>query len=585
MPWPGSARTVAAMPTTTSVLSDLHHEVRGAGPAVLFISGASGDADHFARAAERLAGEFTAVAYDRRGCSRSARLRDGEMMSIAAQADDAAALIEELELAPAIVFGTSGGGDIALELIARRPELVRGAIVHEPALIALAGEAEAGDPDLQPVVELATVDPRRAMESFVRAHTSDATFEALDPQLRERILDNGAHFFSRELAAFAGYVPDVERIRADDVPLRLLVSQDGAPQLIRATTRLAEQLGLAVEPIPGHHAPYLQQPEAFAEELRPILRRLSRQVAQQVNGIRLYCEEHGSGAPILCIHGAGGTALAWAGAVDELARLGRVIAYDRRGCARSERPQPYVRTSVAEHADDAAALLDALAAAPAIVVGRSYGGTVAADLALRYPDYVRALVLLEPDAPRELAPTAAAWVDALAGRLRHVAAREGVDAVAEALICEVAGKDAWRSFPDEIRQMLTGNGAAILAELEGEWWLQADAAALATIQQPALLVAAAGSPPELREPIEALAQALPNGRTALVGGGHLIDPAAPEVIAFIEEVLVADWHQYGAAESWGTGSRYATLISRTTSKTPLTTTSSTTSSTAARRSS
>ena len=96
-----------------------------------------------------------------------------------------------------------------------------------------------------------------------------------------------------------------------------------------------------------------------------------------------------------------------------------MIAYDRRGCARSERPQPYERTSVAEHADDAAALLDALSAAPAIVIGRSYGGTVAADLALRHPDRVRALVLLEPDASRELAPAAAAWVDAVRDRLRQ----------------------------------------------------------------------------------------------------------------------------------------------------------------------
>ncbi|MDP9188407.1 MAG: alpha/beta hydrolase, partial [Actinomycetota bacterium] len=62
------------MPTTANVLADLHHEVRGSGPPVLFISGASGDAGHFAGAAARLADEFTAVAYDRRGCSRSAGL-------------------------------------------------------------------------------------------------------------------------------------------------------------------------------------------------------------------------------------------------------------------------------------------------------------------------------------------------------------------------------------------------------------------------------------------------------------------------------------------------------------------------------
>jgi pimeloyl-ACP methyl ester carboxylesterase len=266
------ARTVAAMPT-----SDLHHDVRGSGPPVLFISGASGDAGHFARTALRLAGEFTTVAYDRRGCARSAPLHDGEVMSIEAQADDAAQLIEQLGLAPAIVFGTSGGGDIALELVARWPGLVRGAIVHEPALLTLAGEPEPGDVDLQPIVELAGDDPRRAMEAFVRVSTSDATFEALDPRLRERMLGNGSHFFSQELMAFGGYIPDAERTRASQVPIRLLVGQDGSPQLIRATARLAEQLGLTVEQISGHHAPYLQQPEAFAEELRPILKQLSGQ--------------------------------------------------------------------------------------------------------------------------------------------------------------------------------------------------------------------------------------------------------------------------------------------------------------------
>ncbi len=256
-----------------------------------------------------------------------------------------------------------------------------------------------------------------------------------------------------------------------------------------------------------------------------------------VNGVRLYYEEHGSGAPILCIHGCSSSALVWSDAVRELARLGRVISYDRRGCTRSERPEPYERTSVAEHADDAAGLVDALGAAPAVVIGRSYGATVATDLALRYPDRVRAVVLLEGDAPRELAPATAEWMDALADHLRQVAAHDGVDAVAEALFGEVLGESAWRSFPEELRRMFTQNGPAILAELQGEWWLQADTAALASIEQPVLLVAATDSRPELREPTVALADALPNARTALVSGGHLINPAAPEVQAFIAEVL------------------------------------------------
>lgn len=258
---------------------------------------------------------------------------------------------------------------------------------------------------------------------------------------------------------------------------------------------------------------------------------------QQLNGVSLFFEEAGDGAPILLVHGCGGSALGFAEAAAELARYGRVISYDRRGCNRSERPVPYERTSVAEHADDAAALLDALGAEPAIVIGRSYGGTVAADLAIRHPERVRAIVLLEPDAPPAMAPAAAAWIDRFTDRLLEVAASDGVDAVGRELIVGVAGEDAWHSFPEEWRQVLTGNGPAILAELRGEWWMDADREALEKIEQPALLVMAAESPPEFHEPIEALAGAIPGSRVVSVGGDHIIDPAAPEVVEFIEAVL------------------------------------------------
>jgi hypothetical protein len=113
------------------------------------------------------------------------------------------------------------------------------------------------------------------MEAFVRLHTDDATFEALDPMLRERILQNGARFFAQQLAAFVAYVPAVERIRVAGVPLRLLGSREGVPLLIAATERLAGELGIEVESLSGHHAPYLRHPEAFAGELRPILRELA----------------------------------------------------------------------------------------------------------------------------------------------------------------------------------------------------------------------------------------------------------------------------------------------------------------------
>lgn len=95
------------------------------------------------------------------------------------------------------------------------------------------------------------------------------------------------------------------------------------------------------------------------------------------NRVELYVEELGEGGAILCIHGTSGSALTWQETANELAKRGRAIVYDRRGSFRSEGPEPYKSTDVSKHADDAAGLLDALSATPAIVIGRSYGGDIA----------------------------------------------------------------------------------------------------------------------------------------------------------------------------------------------------------------
>lgn len=275
----------------------------------------------------------------------------------------------------------------------------------------------------------------------------------------------------------------------------------------------------------------------------------------QLPAIRLYYEEHGVGDPILCIHGTSSSALIWGKAVEEeLARVGRVIVYDRRGCTRSQRPQPYFTTSVSEHADDAAALLKALAAIPAIVIGRSYGGEVAIDLALRYPERMRALVLLEA-AILSLSPDAQRWAEELDDSVRSAVATRGVEAVAEVFLCRVLGDATWERFPAAAKRMFTDNGPAILAEFAGGG-LQVDPAALATIRQPTLLVAAADSPAVFRQMTEAMAAAIPNARTVLVRGGHLVNPAEPAVLSFIQEVLA------GAPNGPATARRASTQASR-----------------------
>lgn len=88
--------------------AEIYHEVRGSGPPVLFIQGATGDGGTF----ERLADEFTVVTYDRRGNSRSPRPEGWTSTSMDEQADDATGLIEALGLAPALRERMLGNAEV-----------------------------------------------------------------------------------------------------------------------------------------------------------------------------------------------------------------------------------------------------------------------------------------------------------------------------------------------------------------------------------------------------------------------------------------------------------------------------------------
>ena len=113
-----------------------------------------------------------------------------------------------------------------------------------------------------------------------------------------------------------------------------------------------------------------------------------------VNGVRLYYELHGSGEPLVLVHGSWGDARSWRLVVPGLAESFRVVVYDRRGHSRSQRPD--TPGSVDEDGDDLAALLEALDLAPAHVVTNSYGGNIALRLATRRPEVFRSLSCHEP---------------------------------------------------------------------------------------------------------------------------------------------------------------------------------------------
>ena len=99
-------------------------------PALLFSPSMFFDTRMFAAQARRFSERFRVVRYDLRGQGESAR-HPREELDMDTLAEDAAALIEALGLAPCTFVGNSMGGFIALRLAARRPELLRSAVVLE----------------------------------------------------------------------------------------------------------------------------------------------------------------------------------------------------------------------------------------------------------------------------------------------------------------------------------------------------------------------------------------------------------------------------------------------------------------------
>jgi pimeloyl-ACP methyl ester carboxylesterase len=106
---------------------------------------------------------------------------------------------------------------------------------------------------------------------------------------------------------------------------------------------------------------------------------------------RLYWESVGAGDPVLLIHGLGLSGGAWWRTVDALAPTMRVITFDHRGIGQSE-SLTYAYTTEAM-ADDAVSILDHLAIDGVHLYGFSLGGMAAQQVALRYPERVRSLVL------------------------------------------------------------------------------------------------------------------------------------------------------------------------------------------------
>jgi 3-oxoadipate enol-lactonase len=110
------------------------------------------------------------------------------------------------------------------------------------------------------------------------------------------------------------------------------------------------------------------------------------------NGVSLYYELAGAGERLLSISGTGGDLRHKPGLAEgPLGHAFEVLSYDQRGLGQSSLPPwPY---AMADFAADAAALLDAVGWDDCLLIGVSFGGMVAQEVAIRHPERVRRLVL------------------------------------------------------------------------------------------------------------------------------------------------------------------------------------------------
>jgi pimeloyl-ACP methyl ester carboxylesterase len=233
----------------------------------------------------------TVVTYDPRGVERSKRTDGSGELSPEQHADDLAALIETLDAGPVDLFASSGGAVNALALVARRPELVRRVVAHEPPLAGLVPDAEyalAACEDIYQTYQRDGMGP--AMAKFIAITQYDGQIPAdytsqpaPDPAMFGLPTeDDGSRddaLLGQNLRGCTSYQPDVDALAKSTDRLVIAVGEESSRQLARrGGEAIAERLGLTPIVFPSNHGGFLGdeygmpgKPEEFAGKLRETL--------------------------------------------------------------------------------------------------------------------------------------------------------------------------------------------------------------------------------------------------------------------------------------------------------------------------
>jgi pimeloyl-ACP methyl ester carboxylesterase len=258
----------------------------------------------------------------------------------------------------------------------------------------------------------------------------------------------------------------------------------------------------------------------------------------------LYYREAGSGPPLLLIHGIACNADAFEAVFSSLTARWRVIAYDRRGCSRSVGKPAAPKGYFARQAADAKALLDALGAAPASVLGWSTGGIVALTLAVEHPDEVSRLVLYEPNLhlKKQMTLTLATLFAKTLGLAAIGRKRAAMTTFFRAVLAQSNGPNPFDALDEPTREAILANTEAFFAELRAGTGEELTDERLRTIGCPVTAIVGGRSAPFLGAASARLEKRLPQMRVLRApGGNHMMPLEKPaEFVRLLGEALTME---------------------------------------------
>jgi pimeloyl-ACP methyl ester carboxylesterase len=233
--------------------------------------------------------------------------------------------------------------------------------------------------------------------------------------------------------------------------------------------------------------------------------------ALEARGVELNWSAEGEGTAVLLVHETATSAAIWGPVAKAIARgsgeagAARALSYDRRGWGRSSAPDGYQRTTVEEQSEDAAELLAAAGAGPAVLCGAGLGAVIALDLLLRRPELVRAALLIEPTL-LALLPDATEALSEDRVELETAVRDHGAPgAVGLYLSGRLAALGAGAErLPTALTADARTRPESLFAELGAAATWSMPLLRFASAERPSLIVTAGSTPPLLRESARAL---------------------------------------------------------------------------------